>query len=274
MEDRSAFEQAAEVIRRAEALVVAAGAGMGVDSGLPDFRGLEGFWQAYPPYRKSGIRFQEAANPQHFRDDPTLAWGFYGHRLSLYRVTNPHRGFEIILRWTRLKNLDYFVVTSNVDGHFQKAGFPEGQIDEVHGSIHHLQCLKPCCREIWPNHEEVPVDLETMRAMSLPLCPHCGGMARPNILMFGDWSWLSHRSDRQAQALARFRGQHRSSRLAVLEIGAGTAVATIRSFCEELTSSDRVRIIRVNPRESEIHPPHRSLATGALEALEGIDALL
>jgi len=267
-------EEAAEIIRSAEGLIIATGAGMGVDSGLPDFRGPEGFWQAYPPYRKLGIRFQEAANPRHFRDDPALAWGFYGHRLSLYRATSPHRGFEIPFRWIGQRSLDYFIVTSNVDGHFQKAGFPEERIHEVHGSIHHLQCLSPCCPEIWPNREEVPVDPESMRAGRLPLCPYCSEIARPNILMFGDWSWLSQRSDRQAGYLARFLDRHRATRLAVLEIGAGTAVATIRYFAESLARNDRVRIIRVNPRESEIRPPHISLATGALDALERIDALL
>jgi len=64
-----------------------AGAGMGVDSGLPDFRGDEGFWKAYPPMAKLGIRFSSMANPRWFESDPELAWGFYGHRLNLYRAT-------------------------------------------------------------------------------------------------------------------------------------------------------------------------------------------
>ena len=61
-------------------------------------------------------------------------------------------------------NLDHFVVTSNVDGQFQKAGFAEDAILEVHGSIHHLQCLSPCSNAIWDNREEIPVDFDTMRA--------------------------------------------------------------------------------------------------------------
>src|SRR3954447_17832106 len=93
--------RAAEAIAGAEAILIGAGAGMGVDSGLPDFRGPEGFWRAYPPYRALGLRFEELADPVHFADDPTLAWGFYGHRLGLYRSTVPHAGFGALLGWSR-----------------------------------------------------------------------------------------------------------------------------------------------------------------------------
>src|SRR5205807_8052746 len=90
---------AADAVRGADALLITAGAGMGVDSGLPDFRGPEGFWKAYPPYRELGLRFQQLANPQHFAVDPHLAWGFYGHRLNLYRSAKPHDGYRILLDW-------------------------------------------------------------------------------------------------------------------------------------------------------------------------------
>ncbi|WP_322049658.1 Sir2 family NAD-dependent protein deacetylase, partial [Paraburkholderia sp. J67] len=74
----------------ADGLLVTAGAGMGVDSGLPDFRGDEGLWRAYPALRHHGFSFEEIANPAVFSSDPRLAWGFYGHRLKLYRATQPH----------------------------------------------------------------------------------------------------------------------------------------------------------------------------------------
>ena len=86
-------------LKSSECLLVAAGAGIGVDSGLPDFRGHKGFWNAYPPLAKLGIRFEEMANPQWFHDDPNLAWGFYGHRLNKYRKTAPHAGFSILKKW-------------------------------------------------------------------------------------------------------------------------------------------------------------------------------
>src|SRR5438094_9780929 len=93
------LQRARRAIADAEAMLIAAGAGMGVDSGLPDFRGPEGFWRTYPAFRGLGLRFEEIANPSWFERDPALAWGFYGHRLNLYRRTQPHEGFAILRRW-------------------------------------------------------------------------------------------------------------------------------------------------------------------------------
>merc|ERR550534_808461 len=97
------ISSAVQAIKNADAIYITAGAGMGVDSGLPDFRGNEGFWNAYPPMKKLGLSFIECANPEWFFHDPEFAWGFYGHRLNLYRETNPHEGFQILLKWCKEK---------------------------------------------------------------------------------------------------------------------------------------------------------------------------
>ena len=115
--------KARDAIDAADAILITAGAGMGVDSGLPDFRGTKGFWNAYPPMKKSGLEFVDIANPKWFLTDPELAWGFYGHRLQLYRDTTPHKGFSLLKDLVQAKNNNYFIYTSNVDGQFQKAGF-------------------------------------------------------------------------------------------------------------------------------------------------------
>jgi len=65
--------EAAEALNAAEALLITAGAGMGVDSGLPDFRGNQGFWRAYPAIAKLGLSFEQMANPAWFGKDPHLA---------------------------------------------------------------------------------------------------------------------------------------------------------------------------------------------------------
>lgn len=159
----TAIEQAAQAISKASNLLITAGAGMGVDSGLPDFRGNEGFWKAYPALH--GYPFHEMANPEWFDKDPTRAWGFYGHRLNLYRRTIPHYGFQILRRWAETRA--YFVYTSNVDGAFDLAGFSNQQILECHGSIHHVQALNPVSdRDIWSAEDiQVEVDEENCRAI-------------------------------------------------------------------------------------------------------------
>ncbi len=185
-----ACQRAAEAIATADALLIGAGAGMGVDSGLPDFRGPEGFWRAYPAFR--GRRFEEISNPVWFHRDPEQAWGFFGHRLNLYRATAPHAGFAILHRWGEGRPRGCFVFSSNVDGHFQRAGFPPERVMECHGSIRHLQCVRGCTEEIWSADDTtVSVDEATIRARQpLPQCIRCGGLARPNVLMFDDWEWM------------------------------------------------------------------------------------
>ena len=89
------FLKAADAVKSAQAMVVTAGAGMGVDSGLPDFRGDQGFWNAYPMYERLGINFVGAANPANFEGDPAFGWGFYGHRTNLYRETEASGAPEI-----------------------------------------------------------------------------------------------------------------------------------------------------------------------------------
>jgi hypothetical protein len=131
-------------------LMITAGAGMGVDSGLPDFRGNAGLWRAYPALAGARIAFEEIASPDAFVRSPALAWGFYGHRLNLYRRTVPHPGFAILQAIGARLPRGSFVFTSNVDGQFQRAGFDENRVCEVHGSIHHLQCLDGCDGRITP----------------------------------------------------------------------------------------------------------------------------
>ncbi|HHQ48920.1 MAG TPA: NAD-dependent deacetylase [Acidobacteria bacterium] len=264
------LERARRALAEASALLISAGAGMGVDSGLPDFRGNEGFWRAYPPFARLGLSFVDMANPSWFRRDPELAWGFYGHRLNLYRQTEPHPGFAALLRYGRSLPEGLFVFTSNVDGQFQKAGFPEERIVECHGSIHHLQCSRPCHRTIWPAEGvEVAVDEDTFRATPpLPVCPECGEVARPNILMFGDWAWVPDRSSSQERRLESWLDRAGPAGLVIVEIGAGSAVPTVRMLSERTAAHLDATLIRINPREPQVPHGHVGLATSAMEALD------
>lgn len=265
------FQNAAAAIREADAILITAGAGMGVDSDLPDFRGNEGFWRAYPIFSQLGLGFQQLANPQWFQDDAELAWGFYGHRLNLYRETAPHDGFRILHEWAKDKPHGAFIFTSNVDGQFQRAGFSSEIIDECHGSIHHLQCSRPCCDDIWDaSSTRIEVDETTMRAgQPLPLCPRCGSVARPNILMFGDWAWSSRRSDAQGKSLQQWLQALDENALVVIELGAGKHIPTVRRFSEDLQSRGAA-LIRINPRDGDGPSGTVSIASGALDGLRQV----
>jgi NAD-dependent SIR2 family protein deacetylase len=272
------IEKAAEAIKRADALLIGAGAGMGVDSGLPDFRGDKGFWRAYPPYEKLGLSFVAMANPDWFSRDPRLGWGFYGHRLSLYRTTKPHNGFHILKKWGARMPRDYFVFTSNVDGQFQRAGFDPERIVEIHGAIDWLQCTGECGVGIYEcdpsNSRPVEVDEHTMRAVGLlPSCPQCGAIARPNILMFGDWEWDGRRTSEQQRRLNRWLQEIRGAYLVTVECGSGQAIATVRHFCEGASASNGA-LIRINPREPAVPAGQIGIAAGALETLQAIDKTL
>jgi NAD-dependent SIR2 family protein deacetylase len=268
---RQELRRAAEVLRSAQALLIGAGAGMGVDSGLPDFRGTEGFWHAYPAYAKLGLDFASMANPRWFQSDPELAWGFYGHRLGLYRATSPHAGFSLLRTWAARMRHGAFVFTSNVDGHFQKAGFPEERVLEAHGSIHFTQCLGACQGITSAAPWWVEVDPETFRARPpLPRCPSCGALLRPNILMFGDWGWDASRTEAQEQRLTRWLEAVEPGALAVVECGAGTAIPSVRRFCERAAATSRGTLIRINVREPQVPAGGLSLPLRALEALSGI----
>lgn len=273
------FEHAAQLLEQADALVIAAGAGMGVDSGLPDFRGDQGFWKAYPALGRAGLSFTEVASPDTFERDPALAWGFYGHRLRLYRETRPHAGFALLRRWGERMPNGFTVFTSNVDGQFQKAGFDEDRVHECHGSIHHLQCLAGCAPHatdaVWPADAFAPdVDEAACRLRgAAPTCPRCGGLARPNILMFGDAGWIDLRA--QAQWARQRRFLARCERPVVVELGAGTAVPSVRHFGHRVLQAHGGRLVRINPREFTVPSPRDvGLACGALEGLQAIERCL
>ncbi len=258
--------KAKTLLHQAEQILIGAGAGMGVDSGLPDFRGNQGFWRHYPALK--GLSFAEMANPAWFEAHPERAWGFYGHRLDLYRNTRPHAGFKHLLEWLQTMGKSWFVFTSNVDGQFQKAGYDPARILEAHGSIHHLQCMEDCGQPIWPA-EKTTVVVDEARCLAeppLPACPGCGGLARPNILMFNDFDWDARRTEAQEQRYARWLQSGQGLRVGI-ELGAGTAIPTVRHELESRCDW----LIRINPRETE--PPTRGLTLNC-GALEGLQQLL
>jgi len=260
------------MVEQADAVVILAGAGMGVDSGLPDFRGAKGLWKEYPELERRDLDFEKIANPKWFRNDPKLAWAFYGHRLHKYLGVQPHAGFDMLLELCKKKSDNYFVVTSNVDHHFQKAGFDPLKIHEVHGSLMYFQCIYGCKRDIWPaDYGSVVVDQKSFIATSTPSCPHCGRIARPNVKMFDDDGWLCERERGQRKRFERWKHQVWDARKKVLmiEIGAGKVVTTIRTISEQLYLKEfhNSKFVRINPRDCDVPDGAMSIQSGGLEGI-------
>ena len=266
------LEDAAKIISEADALFIGAGAGMGVDSGLPDYRSNKGFWRAYPAAEKIGLSFKAMARAKLFENDPRFAWDFYGSRYNLYQKTEPHIGFQVVKKWCKSKPVGGFVYTSNIDGHFQKAGFDKALIVECHGRINQLQCINNCNNFTWNySNQFLNINEDKQQILGdLPHCNNCGEVARPNVLMFDDYSWESEETDEQLMLCRDWLLVARSQKLVVIEIGAGTAIQTVRRAC----SSTNGTLIRINPRDYKVPSNGIAIPLGAKDALLRLDELM
>lgn len=127
-------------------------------------------------------------------------WAYFA-RLYAYFWRNPPSRLLTDL-YNLLKNKDFFVETSNIDGHFVQAGFPKAQLFEIEGNILNMQCIKQCRDHIYPAAEALK-NMETAAQTGFvpselqPHCPHCGGEMQIHIEL-----------DRNFQHAAEWRAQH------------------------------------------------------------------
>ena len=126
--DEKNFQECADIVKNSQAIVITAGAGMSVDSGLKTYWGRKGVWNISQSLK--------LAKPRAFLENPKLAWGFQMSRMREYRNIKPHDGYKILFEWVNRYNLDYFVVTSNIDGYFQKMGFDKTKFER-----YTVQCI-------------------------------------------------------------------------------------------------------------------------------------
>ncbi len=242
-----------------DGIVILAGAGMGVDAGIPDFRGPDGLWN------QEKSRFMKYTDADIWQTEPLNAWNFYISRFLNYRDTPPHAGYTQLLS-LQDRGHDMFVVTSNVDGHFKRAGFDAERIYEIHGNLEWIQCSDFCCRDTLP----MPKFTELLaRDDDMPHCAKCGKPMRPMVMMFND-PWFYPKYTR-LQAEKYLNWSMNKTNLLGIELGAGTAVPSIRMFGSERTS----RLIRINPHEHTISRVQDiSIPQGALDGISTLFKLL
>ncbi len=157
-------------------IIVVTGAGISSESGLPTFRGEEGYWT------KGSKNYQpmELATNRAFQEEPETVWEWYHYRRNLYKKTNPNLGHYALAnlkRFFKENDRDLILVTQNVDGLHSKAGFSK-DLFEIHGNIFYMRCYEECTDTIHPIPEN---------QTGVPVCPDCESIMRPHILWFDEF---------------------------------------------------------------------------------------
>jgi len=253
------------VIRSAESVLFLLGAGMSVDSGIPDYRGSGGWYAMGGPFSRIGRAGNEVLAV--LRQHPELAWGMWGFRQNLCLQVPPHAGYLALAREAAPKPFCCFVLTTNIDGLSFRAGFFSDHVHECNGSLRRLQCSVPCCRETWPMPDE-PLDIDAENFLlkgPLPRCLFCDALARPNIYCFGDSeeSYVWEASQAIAEGFSSWIAERKNAELLIVEIGCGLYYPALRRRAEQyLADSPRSLLIRLND-SAAMGPPERFIGIQA-----------
>lgn len=262
------IEQILSQLEQAEVMVITAGAGMSADSGIPTYRGENGAWGQLEGELQGEIT--NIMTPEFINQNAILMWRRFARGKQKAHLYKPHEGYHILKDWEERFSLDTFIVSSNVDGMFQKTGFTENQVFEVHGAGAFQQCTLPCHQGIWENNPQFNPEREDLTENDLPKCPVCGRLARPNVYIFKDKTFVRKRVDNQKQNYDYFIERNDGKKFLVLEIGAGNTVKTIRHHTKRLVRNQEAWVIRINLLDAVIESPHLGIADTALQSLKKI----
>ena len=157
------FDTVAQKLKDSRKIVFVTGAGISQESGIPTFRGKDGYWRKYDPMKLASI--------DAFYDDPKLVWEWYDDRRKNILDVKPNEGHFAISQMEEFK--DVVILTQNIDGLHQRSG--STNVLELHGSIIRIKCtVCDFTDNITENFESLP-----------PKCK-CGSMLRPDVVWFGE----------------------------------------------------------------------------------------
>jgi NAD-dependent deacetylase len=177
--DEAAIAAARDALAKALRVVVLTGAGVSAESGVPTFRGAGGLWKQF--------RAEDLATPIAFGRDPALVWEWYAWRRAEAGNCRPNAAHLALARWM-LSRPGVTLVSQNVDDlHERAARAVASDADaaarampiKLHGSLSHDRCAR--C-----NHRVEGGAVDTTRLETLPHCPECGGLMRPDVVWFGE----------------------------------------------------------------------------------------
>jgi NAD-dependent deacetylase len=146
-------------------VLVITGAGVSAESGIPTFRGKDGYWRNFDPTK--------LATPEAFARDPNLVWDWYRERRQRIRKAQPNSAHRAIAKLA-LQADEFLLVTQNVDDLHLRAGLPAEKMVQIHGDIFMTRCSR--CDFRRNEHDDG----------DLPKCPECSALMRPSVVWFGE----------------------------------------------------------------------------------------
>jgi NAD-dependent protein deacetylase/lipoamidase len=146
-------------------VLVITGAGISAESGIPTFRGKDGYWRNLDPTK--------LATPEAFDRDPKLVWEWYRERRQRIRGAQPNAAHRAIVDLAKSAR-DFLLVTQNVDDLHARAGLPAEKMVQIHGDIFVTRCSR--CEFFKHDHEHEKI----------PKCPQCQALMRPGVVWFGE----------------------------------------------------------------------------------------
>ena len=161
------IQDAAELIKNAKSCIVLSGAGISVESGIPDFRSAGGLWAKYDPAVYAFIGT--------FQSNPEKVWGMIFEMIDLAVNAKPNNGHIALARLEQMGYIDA-VITQNIDNLHQEAG--SKNVIEYHGNAKKLECMK--CGT------KYPLDDFNLAKKEIPRCKKCNRILKPSIVFFGE----------------------------------------------------------------------------------------
>jgi NAD-dependent deacetylase len=223
-------------------IVFLTGAGVSAESGIPTFRGKEGYWtvgsRVYQP--------QELATRAAFGRMPAQVWSWYIYRRGVCRAASPNRAHAAIAKLERKLGSRFRLITQNVDGLHLRAGSSLGHTYQIHGNIDFMRCTAGCSAELSPIPEEIgEIGREQKlddRQLALLVCGHCGARTRPHVL------WFDESYD---EPMFRLESSLQAAQEASLLVTIGTSGATtLPNHVVAVAVRSGAALIDVNPDEN------------------------
>lgn len=247
------IEKLKESMEEADAVLIGAGAGLSTAAGLT-YSG-ERFEKYFSDFRETyGITDMYSGGFYPYQT-PEVYWAWWSRHIYYNRyIDTPKPVYENLLKL--VKDKDYFVITTNVDHCFQKAGFDKKRLFYTQGDYGLLQCSKPCHQETYDNKDLIKQMVEEQRDMRVPaeLIPHCPRCGRPMTVnlrcddtFVQDAGWY-----RAKNGYEDFLRRHEGLKVVFLELGVGmnTPVIIKYPFWQMTARNPQATYVCINAKEA------------------------